>query len=700
MVNLYSLTSKTLFILTATICCLAWPGEAAADANRDLRVTPDRVLLLPGESVRFEAHLTDDEGVPSNPIEWEVIPARLGTIGPDGLFVAGDRPGRGIVRAVAHTGEKPSVGHALVRIGSGGEVPLRVIIEPRETRVAPGEAVHFAVSVLDPQTGVAVTGVTEWRLIPPDIGSIDPSGTFTAGILPGHGRIAAAVTDGDRHGVGYAAIHVGRAANEDEVSIRIHPEEAELAVGEEIDFQARIEPPDLEEQVEWLVVPRHAGTVSEGRFRAGSRPVDGRVIASIITSTGVARADARVRIRDHGEETGVMVKPEKAVVRAGNEARFTLYARGSGSGAPLAPVEWSVRPLYAGWIGPDGVFHASGAGSPTTAHVIGIYRDLESGRSSMAAAQVNIVPVPADRVLHIRPRIATVLPGEHIQFRIDQEDAALRSIEWDVAPSRLGTITPDGFFTASRAIADVTSGEFLHQEGIVTAKTVLGNALLKGSARIIIGTESSPTELVIRPPGWIGEVTLSDLNRKLSFQAMTVGPGIDSPVAVEWKLDPPGPLSLFPIRGDRTTVSWNHSSLSPSALSLSLYNGRLLAELLLPNGQRIGAAVPLVIRLKPSTVDLTVTPSPIRISVGESVTLTLEAAVGNIPVALSHLHITGHVIPQQRGNFNSVSLTFTAKEEGIAALIIQVTGNAAPADGRITVPIHVESNEAGTGRKR
>ena len=397
---------RSIAVACAGVAILFLFAVPSGSGEGRLPVTPGRVTLEPGEEVRFEI----DVGTAA--ADWEVIPRSLGTIDGNGLFVAGEKSGRGIVRVIVGGGGPGGVGHAVVRVGTGRTTALRIEVTPRRGAVEPGGEIRFEVRTVGGEIGIEP--VVEWRLTPGRIGTISP----------------------------------------------------------------------------------------DGLFRAGNVPMEGRLIATAVTMEGTARTAAMVRVGGPGEA--------------------------------------------------------------------GEFR--------------------------VRPRVVKVLPGESVRFRADGIDPAL-PVDWAVFPSAIGTITPDGLFTANEVIADAVSRQLTRREGVVIARAGSDGDFLRGRARILIGDGELPGQLVIEPKEWSRVVTIEDVlsGRGIPFRARFLGPSIESSPVVRWRIEPTGVLHAAPVFGNRTVVSWEGSD--SDVASFFPYRGRLIAELVLPNGAKIGASALLSIRL-------------------------------------------------------------------------------------------------------
>ncbi|MBN1825022.1 MAG: hypothetical protein JW958_02070 [Candidatus Eisenbacteria bacterium] len=696
MADRHALT-RTLRLLAPAAAFIALLAAApAARTETALRVSPDRAVLLAGDGARFRAELPADwEG--ANPLfTWEVIPRRLGVVGPDGSFVAGGEPGRGILRVEVRSGARRAVGHALIRIVEGGMRSLTVRVEPSEAATTPGGEIAFRARAFDPSTGTEATGTTEWRIVPSGAGDIDGEGVFRAGGKAGHARIAAIVVAGEMRGVGYARVRIGGMEAPEPAVIRVAPAEAETAPGGEILFRAEINPPGAAGAVQWMAVPERIGAIADGLFRAGPFPGEGRIIASLLTDDGFARDEARVRVSGAGLPT-VAVRPENATVRIGGEVRFRLVSIGAPGSAVPEPVDWTVDPPEAGRITPDGLFLAADREdhSVLEARVTGRFMDLGTGAAAEASARVRILGDPSGEALRVRPAVVTVDAGEQVRFTVENgpSDELLR---WDLDPPNLGTITPDGLFTANRVFADLAGRESNRREGSVLVRTEGAGRARMGRARVLVGGEESTARLFIDPPSWTGAVTIEAAlsGKGIPFRARIATSAAEAPAVVQWRLEPSGRVRAEPPVGDRTSVVWAGNDASANAALL--YQGNLVAELVQPNGRRIGAVAPIRIAWENLRLNVKATPANLDLPVGSEARIVVEASTsGGEPVDLGRLEVTGKVHPSHLGEYQAGTGVFLAEREGVGTIVIRAGVPGWPITGSVVVPVRVRGDEPG-----
>ena len=523
-------------------------GASAADALA-VRVSPDRAHTTPGGSVGFSASVLDNTGAPvSANIVWTVIPPRLGFIDSAGNFTAGDTPGRAIVRASAEAGASSGAGHAVVDIGAEPPRRLTVVVSPQRAVLDANGGQLFTATVTDPVTGGDVEADIEWIIIPEHLGTIAADGVFTASSGSGSGRIAARAFYSDREGIGDAAIVVGTAAPSGAV-VTVAPHRARFEPGGTGRFTAIVTDADgepVDAEVEWTVMPRMGGTIdANGLFTAGPNGGAGRIIASVATAEGSARGIATVEIELPGP-AGVTVRtrPRDAVVLPGDDVAFEAEVIGPDGAALDVPVDWAVTPGWIGTIGADGMFLASDEmpEPPQNGMWMGTVVasvETEQGEAS-GAGRVTVRDAGSNRRLRLRlhPARPILAPGQDVQFdgRVLGPGAPDHwRMEWAVMPAELGTVTPDGRFTANPVFGDPTSGQFGPRDGIVVARATLSDgSTLTARAHVRVRVPGQPVRIRISPA-----IATVEPGGTTGFDAVVIGPnGHQLDIPVTWTVRP------------------------------------------------------------------------------------------------------------------------------------------------------------------
>lgn len=405
-----------------------------------------------------------------------------------------------------------------------------ITVSPNPAHLLPGGTVRFTAS--------AAAGPVSWRVVPAWLGTIDQAGNFTAAARPGRGIIRAIATGADgTELVGHAAVAISSDASR-RLSVTVAPAAATLRAGETAGFAARVSDaaggPVDGAAITWKVVPPELGSVGpDGAFTAGD-PGIGRVVAVAATAQSRGIGQARVTVVTAGptRRLTVALLPKRVRLAPGGTAAFTVAVSDQDGRPAAAALRFSVQPPALGTIDDAGAFTAGAAGT-------GIVRVVATdGRASATDRALVTVGAPAAQyVVRLTPRRSVLRPGESVQLTAEALDGngnpvTAPSWRWQVVPERMGTITPEGLFTAGdRALA-----------GRITVRLPadLGTGGAAAALRVLPGLPNhvavDPAKAVVRP----GELR--------QFSAAVTGPqGAPRPDArVEWKVYPPGIGTITP----------------------------------------------------------------------------------------------------------------------------------------------------------
>ncbi len=624
-------------MLAAGVVLAGWGGAGAADALI-VEVSPSQAHLRPGTEVRFTATVTGAQGrAAAADLVWSVIPPRLGWIEADGTLLASDIAGRGIVRVVARSGGASGSGHATIEVGNEPPRRLSVVVTPREAVAPPGGEVQFAAAVSDPASGATLDAELRWVVVPEGVGAVDGAGLFRAGQEAGSGRVAARATYQGREGVGDAGIVVGTPEHAD-LRVAVAPPRALLRPGDEIVFDATVIDADGEPvhvDVEWAAVPRTLGVVTEdGLFTAGPDGMDGRIVATVMTAAGPARGFAAVEVRRPGPAgLRVHIRPREAAVSPGGDVQFEAVVLGPDNEPLDVPVDWQVRPEWLGVIEPDGFFTAaeefsepaSGGGwrGAVTASV------ATSEGTASDAARVLVRATGQTARLRVTPPRPVVAPGEQVQFEaevVGAGDPIGWTTEWAIFPPDLGTITPDGLFTANPTYGDPNSPEFGSHEGTVGARATLDDGTtLSDLAHVRVRIPGSPVRVLVEP-----RVAVVPPTESVQFEVRVLGPdGEPVNVPVNWGVSP---ARLGTITQDGLFTA---SSNAGEPGSWQRPTGWVTAEVVLGAGRVFRGAATVVVDVPNPEVVVRVAPREVTLRPGAS--QQFEAAVfdqSGAPVSL------------------------------------------------------------------
>lgn len=600
-------------------------------------VSPAQAYLRPGTEVRFTAVVSGAEGeAVAADLAWSLIPPRLGWIEDDGTLLASDVPGRGIVRVVARSGGLSGSGHAAIEVGTEPPRRLSVVVTPPGAVAPLGGEVQFEAAVTDPASGAALDAELRWVVMPQAIGTVSDAGLFTAGADAGSGRVAARAAYEGREGVGDAGIVVGTPEHAD-LRVTVNPPRALLRPGDEIIFEAAVvnangEP--VQVAVEWSAVPRTLGVITDdGLFTAGPDEMDGRVVATVMTAGGPARGFAAVEVRRPGPAgLRVHIRPREAAVSPGGDVQFEAVVLGPDNEPLDVPVDWQVRPEWLGVITPDGFFTAAeefsepastgGWRGAVTASV------TTSEGTASDAARVFVRKTGQAVRLRILPPRPVVAPGEEVQFEaevVGAGDPIGWTTEWAVFPPDLGTITPDGLFTANPAYGDPSSPEFGPHEGAVGARATLDDGTtLSDLAHVLVRIPGSPVRVLVEP-----RVAVVPPTESVQFEAVVLGPdGEPVDVPVTWGV---APARIGTITQDGLFTA-SEDAGEPG--SWQRPTGRVTAEVVLGAGRVFRGAAVVVVDVPNPEIVVRVAPRDVTLRPGASQQFEAVVFQNGSPVSL------------------------------------------------------------------
>lgn len=429
------------------IAALALP--LALQAAVTVKVSPNPAVVKPKEAVQFKADVTDSSEnlITDAKIKWDVKPEFLGKIGPDGLFLASNKEGKGIVRALVETKMGRGIGHALLVVGrENQEHGLKVKVIPPRTFAKIGEPIQFKAEVFD-NDGKPVEGAKlVWKVAPPHVGTITQDGLFT-GAEFGKGKIIVLAKLGELEGAGNAIVMVGEPGKY--LPVQIRPLHVVMKPGETQQFKFEILGPrddSMPVKTEWKVVPEGLGTITnDGIFTANKEKGKGfvGVIVKIGNMTGGDRASV---IIGKPEKLRVKIYPKFAVVEPMGTIQFHAEVFDGNGDVVQTPIKWEVKPNKFGTINSEGLFTADGEVGKCEVLAI-VPQEFGVGLDRAGVVIGKDMPL----LVRIEPRSPRLKPGETIRFKAVVTDRNGKPqdvpIAWEVR-NNIGTITKEGLFTA------------------------------------------------------------------------------------------------------------------------------------------------------------------------------------------------------------------------------------------------------------
>jgi hypothetical protein len=342
-------------------------------------------------------------------------------------------------------------------------------------------------------------------------------------------RVSAKGSDG-RTALGHALIKIeaGRIAR---LKLEVSPAGPELRLGERVRFTCQTLTPEGTPSdspaIIWQVVPNKLGRIDrQGNFTPLA-PGRGRVVARVAGPNSKGMGQTEILVLDESQPLVLELIPARIKLAPGASAKVTAQVRDA-SGQPVeAKIKYSLSPSTLGEIDDEGNFIAG----PTTGPGLIKAQAASGNRRGSGRAMVVIEPLRRQYSVRLKPRQATVEAGASLQLELEVRDqdgreADRRSIDWKLIPQDIGTITPQGLFTAGeraglgRIVASLSEGDARGQDAVTVR--IVGRS--RSQVRI------SPAKSGLRP------------GQMIQFTArISDGPGRPGEDArVRWSVSPPG----------------------------------------------------------------------------------------------------------------------------------------------------------------
>jgi|GEM_PF-1399139 len=443
---------KRMFFIIPAVLMIASAAMAAGP-----RISPNPAEVKVTSSMAFTV-----QGVePGAEISWEVVPASLGSIDKNGLFTAYGQPGRGMIRVIVKNKDgKAILDHSMLKVSEKETARLQVSVAPAQAELRIGQTLRFNVRTLLPEGTAEENAKTEWLVIPGDLGAIDGDGNFVASGI-GKGRIVALAKAADKNGLGQARIEVLPSGSASKLNVTVSPKRIQLLPGGQsrVDVIVRdLDGAAVKAKVRYSLAPETLGKIDpDGNFVAGENPGLGIIKAE--ASSGYAFGSDRsfLIISEKAGRYKVKLKPRQNTVESGASVKFEAEVF-SEDGAQVFPshLVWKVIPDGLGSITSEGLFTA---GDKSISGKVVVQLPAELGRGQDAASVR--ISNQGRHTVKINPPKASLRPGQMIQFSAavsNGKGAPVGDVRilWKVQPENLGTISPQGIFTAGQTIRSGT----------------------------------------------------------------------------------------------------------------------------------------------------------------------------------------------------------------------------------------------------
>ena len=396
-------------------------GDLAA-----IEIRPGEAEVAAGTSVVFKATGFDAGGnqIMIDPV-WSTD-EKLGAVFSSGSF-SGKTPGDGFV--VAKSGNIQGTAKVKVVLGT----PAAIQLEPKAIDIRAGETTPMTFQIRDAAGNLISNPDYTWE-VDNGLGAMTPENEFMAR-KAGEGSIhliAGAATAEIPLTVRPGPVHV----------IKITPPEIEIAAGEETSFAAAAYDTngnEVEFTPNWTVEGGIGTVTQEGVFRA-LKTGSGSVAAQTEGVTGVARITVGT-----GPIHRIAVIPTETKLTAGTILDFAAVAFDAQGNVGPADFAWTLNAeLPIGEITSTGQFKAVKAGR---GEVISTADGVEG------VCKVTVVPAGL-KYISVSPEQIDLTAGEQTIISFNAEDEFGNAVAvmpiLRVEPEDLGTIGPDGSFTAKK----------------------------------------------------------------------------------------------------------------------------------------------------------------------------------------------------------------------------------------------------------
>lgn len=509
-----------------------------------LVVQPNPALVGIGGTVVFTAE--DDSA--SSPVRWQVVPPSLGTIDAGGRFTASGKPGRGLVRAVSAAPGGASVGHAMVRVDGQDDPRLKVTVAPALAAAEINSPVQFRAELRDIGGKEIESTAITWRLVPEDLGTIDDQGLFTPQ-RPGRGRIVALARVGGSAGMSQARVSVAASSGTGSLSVDIEPRRLRLEPGASARVNVTVRDSSgkvVPAVAAFLLSPPGLGSFTDdGTFTASASSGNGVLTVRARYQGAFGQARGLVVVAGSAKRYRVQLRPKTLLVAPSQSAEFEpvcLDPQGNQVHPPYWG--WTVVPQNLGTVTPEGLFTA-GDKAIQGKVVASLPPDFGTGQD-FASVRIKAGP---PRTVRVSPAKAVLRPGETRQFSasaVRTSGQALGDVRfvWKVSPEGLGTITPDGLFTAGP----------LPKMGTVVA--IMPPELGGGRGYAVVGVSSYTVQILGARPTHLNAGETHQFTAEIRDQAGNQVPG----VSFEWSAS-----SLYPNFGGIDPSSGVFTAGTPQA---------------------------------------------------------------------------------------------------------------------------------------
>lgn len=223
-------------------------GHGSVSSTLSIAIFPTSTTVAPGGQRGFQYALSGT-GTTQTGVVWSVKEAGGGTVDNNGIYTAPNTPGtyHVVVSSVANPAVSAT---ATVTVGNSGPI---LTVTQRQVVVAPGGTISLAGDV---QTLNATNPTYTWTVTPPNLGTVDANGNYTAPSSPGDYYVTVSLQS-DPSQTDYILVEVVG------VTLSIAPTSVSIKTGQTYGFGYNIQVNgSTDNRVHWIVSDKNGNPIS------------------------------------------------------------------------------------------------------------------------------------------------------------------------------------------------------------------------------------------------------------------------------------------------------------------------------------------------------------------------------------------------------------------------------------------------------
>ena len=618
---------------TATIRAIA-VGDPRVSAAAQVTVTLPRSVAIRGvpqdvfvgDEPQLSAVLDVDDGE-SRAVEWSSSAPTVATITSSGkLVTVGPGSATIRVRSVAFDGVRDS---AVVEVRR----PRIVTVSPASSVLTNGETMQLTAAV---QIDAGMSTAVLWRVTNPAVVMVSSNGLVTA-IAQGTATVTAiSVADTTRRG--QASITVVPAVR----SVTVQPEVASVGMGATRQLTATIVGDvGVSPAVIWRTANPTVAQISQTGVVTGVA-LGSTTITAIAAADTTRRATATVTVVAVAREVEVL--PGSSSINVGATRQFTATVIGT-SGTSQAVTWRTANPAVAS-VSTGGVVTGVAQGTTTVTAV------SVADTTLRGTATVTIVPIV--RTVTVQPSAAAINIGEARQLTqtVTADAGASTAVTWRSANPAVASVSQNG------VVSGVSAGS--------VPITVLSVADTTRQATSLITVRAAP-EVAVSP------------------STLTLEPGTSGALSVSVQAD----------AGVSTAVTWRTSNAAVATVSstgqvAAVADGSTTITAISVADTTRRASATVTVRTSPRVLGVSVTPSTVALTAGQTVQLVPAVQVsGGASTAVTYRSDNPGVASVNFGGLvsaianGSATITVSSTADPARTATAVVTVATAPAPARL-----------------